>query len=529
MGDILLSGGGSSGGGGGAVTVADGADVAQGAKADAAWDGVAASATEIAILKKIASSGTGGGPATIADGADITQGALADAAVTTDVAGTLSAKLRGLIVWFTRLAQLHNTIPNPTYSLQIGGAPVDGGTHRHVGASTADPASGDVGLLTRNISGMGSPGSAAPGIMQNIAGRDPVSNAVRQVEVYTAAPSGTEGGVITRNIPSGTQAVSSTTLATEATLDTRTGSLTEAAPATDTASSGLNGRLQRVAQRITSLIALLPSALVGGRFDTNIGSWLGSTIPTIGVKVSASSIPVVLANDYHETGQVGIGALTASSQTVQAVSGGSGTASITLSGVWSGTVIFFGSDASLTGIIVPCINMATGVLESSTTANGTWLMPSAGWALAGVISAGWISGTASVAVYAGLGSSTVQLVRSLPTGTNVIGSVNTITGQTGVQGSSGVVTANTQRMVIATDQTAIPISTDVKSAGVQYLEDATGKNLTQTAEGRLRVESVDLTTRRLIEQQFLELMEQDYRLLAANEQYSGSRAGFELR
>lgn len=42
------------------------------------------------------------------------------------------------------------------------------------------------------------------------------------------------------------------------------GSLTETAPTTDTASSGLNGRLQRIAQRITSLIALLPTALGAG-------------------------------------------------------------------------------------------------------------------------------------------------------------------------------------------------------------------------------------------------------------------------
>lgn len=42
------------------------------------------------------------------------------------------------------------------------------------------------------------------------------------------------------------------------------GALTETAPATDTASSGLNGRLQRIAQRITSLIALLPAALGAG-------------------------------------------------------------------------------------------------------------------------------------------------------------------------------------------------------------------------------------------------------------------------
>jgi hypothetical protein len=40
------------------------------------------------------------------------------------------------------------------------------------------------------------------------------------------------------------------------------GSLTETAPATDTASSGLNGRLQRIAQNITSLIAIfLPKSL----------------------------------------------------------------------------------------------------------------------------------------------------------------------------------------------------------------------------------------------------------------------------
>jgi hypothetical protein len=48
---------------------------------------------------------------------------------------------------------------------------------------------------------------------------------------------------------------------TDGTNATRLGGLTETAPASDTASSGLNGRLQRVAQRITSMIALLPAAL----------------------------------------------------------------------------------------------------------------------------------------------------------------------------------------------------------------------------------------------------------------------------
>lgn len=68
-------------------------------------------------------------------------------------------------------------------------------------------------------------------------------------------------------LPSG--AATSAKQDAEATL---VGAVTEAAPATDTASSGLNGRLQRIAQRLTSLIALLPSALVGGRLDVNIGA-----------------------------------------------------------------------------------------------------------------------------------------------------------------------------------------------------------------------------------------------------------------
>lgn len=50
-----------------------------------------------------------------------------------------------------------------------------------------------------------------------------------------------------------------------------TGAVTETAPATDTASSGLNGRLQRVAQHLTSLLARFPAALgAGGGLKTEL-------------------------------------------------------------------------------------------------------------------------------------------------------------------------------------------------------------------------------------------------------------------
>jgi|GEM_PF-1991001 len=56
-----------------------------------------------------------------------------------------------------------------------------------------------------------------------------------------------------------------------------TGAITETAPATDTASSGLNGRLQRIAQRISSLLALLPASL--------------------GIKTAANSLSIAPASD----------------------------------------------------------------------------------------------------------------------------------------------------------------------------------------------------------------------------------------
>jgi hypothetical protein len=62
------------------------------------------------------------------------------------------------------------------------------------------------------------------------------------------------------------------------------GGLTETAPASDTASSGLNGRLQRVAQRITSLIALLPTSLGAGgglRVDLNPSTTDVAVTPTV--------------------------------------------------------------------------------------------------------------------------------------------------------------------------------------------------------------------------------------------------------
>lgn len=96
------------------------------------------------------------------------------------------------------------------------------------------------------------------------------------------------------------------------------GSLTETAPATDTASSGLNGRLQRIAQRLTSLIALLPTALGtgGGLKVDGSGTALpvseatpsSVTVPTQVIKtIAATDTPEALAADstFFQTAMIG--------------------------------------------------------------------------------------------------------------------------------------------------------------------------------------------------------------------------------
>lgn len=86
----------------------------------------------------------------------------------------------------------------------------------------------------------------------------------------------------------GSKAAASSFAVTQSTEDAaQLGSLTETAPASDTASSGLNGRLQRIAQRLTSIIALIPTALsTGGAFkvavtDGTTGAALDYSVPAL--------------------------------------------------------------------------------------------------------------------------------------------------------------------------------------------------------------------------------------------------------
>jgi hypothetical protein len=87
-------------------------------------------------------------------------------------------------------------------------------------------------------------------------------------------------GTVTANAGTNLNTSALATETTQSAGNTLLGGVTETAPASDTASSGLNGRLQRIAQRISSLIALLPTALGAGGGLKVDGS--GTALPVSG-------------------------------------------------------------------------------------------------------------------------------------------------------------------------------------------------------------------------------------------------------
>lgn len=109
--------------------------------------------------------------------------------------------------------------------------------------------------------------------IDSIVGTVTVSGTVGVTGVATASNQASE---LTKLDSLITNTGSNATAANQSTELTRLGDVTEAAPASDTASSGLNGRLQRIAQRITTLIgSTLNVAITNATLAvTQSGAWV---------------------------------------------------------------------------------------------------------------------------------------------------------------------------------------------------------------------------------------------------------------
>lgn len=248
-------------------------------------------------------TGGGGGAVTLADGADTTEGTIADAAVTGDSPGTVNAHLRGVT----------KDLGDPTDAEATGNGSV-------------------IAILKRIRTLLASP----------ITVSGPLTDA--QLRASPVPISGT----VTANAGTNLNTSALALEATQSAQSTLIGAVTETAPATDTASSGLNGRLQRIAQRITSLIALFPAALgAGGGLKVDgsgtalpVSGTVTATGPLTDTQLRAAAVPVLQnlslpAHDYVSLTYTG-----ANLTTVVFKTGGSGGATVaTLTLAYSGAVL----------------------------------------------------------------------------------------------------------------------------------------------------------------------------------------------
>ena len=278
--------------------------------------------------------------------------------------------------------------------------------------------------------------------------------------------------------------------ATIGTTNTEIGGLTETAPSNDTNSSGLNGRMQRMAQRITSLIGLFPTAIgqttkalslavaiatdqvksnnAGAPGTQNLGtlpalanasapSWTEANQVTLSVdllgnlRVSSSSTPIT---DVNTTGNLGSNGQTVTTATLN----GAATASIQLLGTWTLTVAFeWSPDAGTTWYPLTVYPQAggagiTSVAGVGTSGNGLWVANIASGSQVRTRVSTYTSGTVAVVIRTSTATGMVVLSAAIPAGSNLIGGINNNFAGTAADVNAGVKGPGTQRIVLANDQ-----------------------------------------------------------------------------
>lgn len=226
-----------------------------------------------------------------------------------------------------------------------------------------------------------------------------------------------------------TATVDTTGLALDATLvttNTEIGGLTETAPASDTASSGLNGRLQRIAQRLTSLIALLPTSLG----QKTMANGLAVTIASDQSAVPASQSGTWNITNVSGTVSLPTGASTAAKQPALGVAGTASADVLTVQGIASMTALKV--DGS--GVTQPISGTVTANAGSGTMAVSLATLPAltAGSAVIGHV----IVDTAPTTAVSQSGTWTVQPGNTANTTAWLVGEVTSATATTSSVASS---------------------------------------------------------------------------------------------
>jgi hypothetical protein len=145
----------------------------------------------------------------------------------------------------------------------------------------------------------------------------------------------------------------------------------------------------------------------------------GATAITIQGITNGTSVPVTITyTDRTSTGTI------TSTQNVAVNTQGSASTGVEVTGTWTGTLSFQATVDGTNWVAVNAIVPVTGVEVTSTTANGNWEIPSAGYQQVRVLGNTVATGTATVTLDSGVGAQVVEIGAPLPTGSNTIGAVN---------------------------------------------------------------------------------------------------------
>lgn len=232
--------------------------------------------TSVALLKGIFAKLGGGTAATNAT----------DVAQSSTTAGQTGGLVQGAV---TTSAPTYTTAKTNPLSLET-----DGDLRTHDTAATTLLTSMNSTLSTLNLSTDGL--EAALGIITETAPATDTASSGLNGRLQRIAQRLTS---LIALVPAslGAKAAASSFAVTSSTEDVaQVGSLTETAPATDTASSGLNGRLQRIAQRITSLIALVPTSLGQKAMSASFAVTLASDDPLTVLQSASAATVTALAS-----------------------------------------------------------------------------------------------------------------------------------------------------------------------------------------------------------------------------------------
>lgn len=286
------------------------------------------------------------------------------------------------------------------------------------------------------------------------------------------------------------------TLAAQTTEQTLIGTVTETSPTTDIASSGLNGRLQRIAQRLTSLITLIPSTIDIAWFSRISDGTNTAAVKTASTAAVATDPALVVAISPNNIVPISVidtvpanGSITALDSGTATLIGANGqnfyTGSPTV-----GSAAVFGLTSIESVVVQANLISASGtmVVEVSMDGGSFWFRPNvyqistqsytngftapfmalvnvAGMTNIRVRATVSWTGNATILVKESYNSRVVTVGDSLPSGTNVIGGV-TQNGTWNITNISGTVPLPTGAATSANQTTEI--------ASLQLLDNVVG-------------------------------------------------------